>query len=411
MQEVVQRLSEQMVHQGHDVTVVCSQHSGRNFEILNGVKIVSFAISGNIVNGIRGESKAYQAYLLEQNYDVISNFAAQQWASDLMFPLLTKINAVKIFVPTGFSGLHVLGYKDYFENMKNWMKAYDMSIFLSDSYRDIDYARKNGIEKRLIIPNGASYAEFSEQTEIDCRAELGIAKDSFLIIHIGSHTGCKGHREAIEIFNKARLKNVTLLILGDYLSPTSEIVPERAVGLLPKLKNLVKRLLGKPLQNCPWICTVAEELFNNKKHNIRNKKKVLIREMGRRHTVALLKESALFLFPSNIECSPIVLFEAMAAKTAFISSDVGNVKEIVQWTGGGVVAKTVINKFGFSKISIRDVVKKLEMLYHDPGRLLELAESGFESWKKNYTWENISNMYLDVYKSKLQTQRETNDIS
>ena len=69
-------------------------------------------------------------------------------------------------------------------------------------------------------------------------------------------------------------------------------------------------------------------LFKNK--NMR----ILILNIDREETVAFYQTADLFLFPSNIECSPIVLFEAMASKTPFLVTDVGNSKEIISWSEG-----------------------------------------------------------------------------
>ena len=68
--------------------------------------------------------------------------------------------------------------------------------------------------------------------------------------------------------------------------------------------------------------------------------------MDRVLTVNAFKQANLFLFPSLIECSPIVLFEAMASSTPFLVSDVGNSKEIVKWTGGGELLPTTVDRYG-----------------------------------------------------------------
>ena len=54
MQEVVKQLSERMAKNGYDVTVVTRKHEARDFSKKNGVKIIDFNISGNLVNGIIG---------------------------------------------------------------------------------------------------------------------------------------------------------------------------------------------------------------------------------------------------------------------------------------------------------------------------------------------------------------------
>jgi glycogen synthase len=106
MSEVVRRLSEGLVALGHDVTVVTGKNIQRKGKKnINGVKIVEFNVSGKSALIIYGNAKKYQNYLTNSTFDIITNFAGQQWATDLMLPILKNIKAKKVFVPTGFSGL------------------------------------------------------------------------------------------------------------------------------------------------------------------------------------------------------------------------------------------------------------------------------------------------------------------
>src|SRR3989338_1633061 len=215
MQEVVKQISERLVKLGHEVTVATTKLSERKNKIINGVKIEEFDIKGNLVGGFGGEIEKYKEFLINSDFDIVTNFAAQQWASDLAFDILDRVKAKKVFVPTGFSGFYLPEYKDYFKKMKDWMKKYDMNIFLSNDYRDINFARKNKINKIIVIPNGASEEEFLSPETINIRKKLNIPKNHFLILHVGSHTGAKGHREAIEIFEKAKIINTTFLLIGN----------------------------------------------------------------------------------------------------------------------------------------------------------------------------------------------------
>ena len=215
MQEVVKQLSERMAKNGYDVTVVTRKHEARDFSKKNGVKIIDFNISGNLVNGIIGEKDKYENLLLNNDFDVIVFFATQQWATDVALPILDKITAKKVCVPTGYSGLYWPEYKTYFENMKSWIHGFDMNVYLSDNYRDINFAKLCDLKNRILIPNGAAVEEFDVKSTIDVRKELGIPADHFLLLHVGSYTGVKGHNEAMEIFYKSNLKKATFLMIGN----------------------------------------------------------------------------------------------------------------------------------------------------------------------------------------------------
>uniref|UniRef100_A0A832E0V0 Glycosyltransferase family 1 protein n=1 Tax=candidate division WWE3 bacterium TaxID=2053526 RepID=A0A832E0V0_UNCKA len=378
MQEVVKQISERLVKLGHDVTVATTKLPGRKSLNIRGVKIREFAISGNLVRGLSGETDKYQDFLINSEFDVMVNFAAQQWATDLAFEVLDRVKAKKVFVPTGFSGLYLPEYKRYFEKMGDWMKKYDMNVFLSNDYRDINFARKVGVspKKTTIIPNGAGEDEFLSPSGTDIRKKLGIPSNHFLILLVGSHTGVKGHKEAIEIFSRAKIKNAALLIVGNIFGG-----------------------------GCSLSCPRKAFFFNLSPRRwfpAGDGKRLIITELSREETVAAYQSADLFLFPSNIECSPIVLFEAMASRTPFLTADVGNSAEIVEWSGGaGIVLPTDKDAQGFARVRIPGSVEILEEIYHDSVRRQKMAEAGFQAWKKRFTWEKIALEYESLYRNLL----------
>lgn len=368
---MVRQLSERLVTLGHEVTIATRKLPERNFSELNGVKIVEFAIEGNSVYGIKGDATQYEKYLLTSDFDIITNFAAQQWATDLSLPMLSSLRGKKVFVPTGFSSFYHPDFASYFERMKSQMMHYDMNVFLSDNYRDINFARANGITKNIIIPNGAAADEFLTVDSDNIRKQLGISDNTFLILHIGSYTTYKGHIEAVKIYLKSDLKrSSTLVLIGNDNHKFAKYLQTRLNIFRYKLPLLLARLKGKRL---------------------------LIRELDRKSTVALLKSADLFFFPSNIECSPIVLFESMASGTAFLTTDVGNAGEIIQWSGGGALMPTNKNERSLSFADIEASAKVLEDLVADPERLEKLGKSGFEAWSKKFSWEIITKKYEQLY--------------
>lgn len=392
MQEVVKQLSERLVKLGHKVTVATSmlperKHLYKNGTLINGVAVKEFAISGNEVRGFQGNIKEYQDFLIRSKFDIVVNFAAQQWATDLALPVLDQIHTKKIFVPTGFSGLYDKHYKNYFLKMPRWMEKYDMNVFISNNYRDINFAREHGITKTILIPNGAGEDEFTDKSAVHLKKNLNISPRSTLILCIGSHTGAKGHHEAMKIFERAKIENAVLLIIGNVFG-----------------------------RGCYEKCLQTAAGMNEKKSLKTAGKRILIRELSRKETVAAYKESDLFLFPSNIECSPIVLFEAMAAGIPFLTTDVGNAKEIIEWTGGGIVLPTIplravsqlgfkfppfvhkfFNKNGTVTADIKPSAEILEDLVKNEKLKDRLGKNGHKAWQKHFTWEKITEKYEKLY--------------
>lgn len=392
MQEVVTQLSEFMLKNGHDVTIATSYNENRFSKIINGVSIEEFNVSGNFVNGLIGDTQSYQQFLLDSDFDIITFFAAQQWATDIALPILPQLRAKKIFVPTGFSGFYNNLYSQYFENMQNWIKNFDSCVFLSEDYRDINFAKKNKAKQIVVIPNGADKNEFDNNTicKTELFSRLNIPQSSFVILTVGSHTGMKGHHESIEIFKKLKIKNTVLCIVGNH----------QKITLKYYVKTFLKLLLlpfKKFHFDCFFSCRVKTIKFNT----LNRSKKILNLNLNREETVALYLASDLFLFPSNIECSPIVLFECGASKLPFLTSDVGNSKEIISWTNGGQLLKTKIDDQGYSRVDINDACEKIHHLYSKPDERKKLGENGYLQHVSLFNWEVISKKYEQLYLSLL----------
>lgn len=376
MQEVVKQLSERLVSFGHDVTVATSRIPGRVEKVVNGVMVEEFAVNGKLALGMSGEVERYQRFLCESDFDVITNFAAQQWATDAMITMLDSIKGRKVFVPTGFSELSHPRFKDYFAAMGQWMKQYDMNVFLSDNYRDINFARDNGVKRIAVIPNGASEDEFLPEPGVDIRARLGIPHDHALILHIGSHTGKKGHAEAIRIFSAAHIGNATLLIVANDFGG-----------------------------GCGTSCQIRKTIFNAWPQRHADGKRILVTSLSRQDTVAAYREADLFLFPSNIECSPLVLFECMASRTPFLTTDVGNAAEIIDWSGGGHLLPTRKDDKGCSWAKVPESAGLLENMCRDRAARERLAVSGFTAWRDRFTWGKIARDYEALYRDLQQGDR------
>jgi glycosyltransferase involved in cell wall biosynthesis len=370
MQEVVKQLSERLVKLGHEVTVLTRYHKDRVFSELNGVKLKTFNIEGNPTEINSKEAQDYVDFLLNIEGDIVTFFAAQQWATNLALPILNQIKAKKVSVPTGYSGLYWPEFKEYFEKMKTHIHGYDMNVYLSNDYRDINYARENKVDdsKIIIIPNGAAADEFLPETKISIKKELGIPENDFLLLLVGSYTGWKGHREAIEIFLKSKLSNATLLMIGNnYEYFKRQYIKHPSFGL----RVFFNQLFGR--------------------------KRIIFTYLKREQTVAAYKKANMFLFPSNVECSPIVLFECAASKLPFLSTDVGNSAEIASWTKGGEIMPTIKDDKGFSHADINASAKALNELYSNHSKRKTMAEDSFKIWQEKYSWEVIAKDYETMY--------------
>jgi glycosyltransferase involved in cell wall biosynthesis len=367
MPEVVRQLSERMVAKGHSVTVFTSENKERKTESMNGVVVKAFQISGNYVEGIKGNQEEYIETLRLGNYDIVVLFAAQQWATDSIIDKLNEIPGKKVFVPTGFSHFFNSAYQEYYNKMKGWMQSFDANVFLADDYTDVNFAKGNGIIRNYLIPNGAAEEEFEKPDKADIRKKFGINKSDLLVLHVGTYTGVKGHKEALKIFIRSSVKNSVLLLAGNK-------------------NNYLKKAFSSHYSY--WFLNLLAKLKG---------KKIIITELSREETVAAFCQSDLFLFPSNVECSPIVLFEAMAGGIPFLSSEAGNSAEIEKWSGAGWILPCERMENRWVSIRIDESVKLFEKVCADPELMRKKGVAGKAAWKKSFTWSHIADEYIDLY--------------
>jgi len=271
---------------------------------------------------------------------------------------------------TGYSYLYDPGYADYYKQMEVWAKAYDATIYLSKEYRDYVWGEEHGIGRSVIIANGAAEDEFLNPPSLDIRKKLGIRKNAFLILHVGSHTNVKGHREAMGIFKAAELRNAVLLIVGNE----------------PSYGGCIRR------------CLRHKRRYNYNPLRLLDRNKIVVTELSRPETLAAYAAADLFLFPSQIECSPIVIFEAMASKTPFLATKVGNVAELARFGSGELMAGTE-DENCFTHADIEAAAKQLKALALDKAKLIKMAQNGFEAWHSRFTWEEVANQYEQLYES------------
>jgi glycosyltransferase involved in cell wall biosynthesis len=355
-QEVARQISEGLVKRGHQVTVATTKLAERSSIIINGVRIEEFAITGNAVRGCSGEIARYQGFLRAGDFDLMMNYAAQQWSTDLVFPILDELPYRKVLAPCGLSALSEPRYESYFRELPSVLRKYDRLIFHSNSGRDVQFARSHEIDQYSVVPNGASLEEF-ENPDHSFRARYGIPADRTLLLTVGSHTGAKGHGVTIEAFRRAKIGPATLVVIGNTVGWTRCLTQCRIQAKLTEIATF-------------------------------GKKRVLLLDPPRNDVVSAYDSADLFVFGSKIECSPIVLFEAAASHTPFLSSDCGNTAEIAEWTASGKVLQVT---------TAHTMAKAMEELLADKPKLQSMAESGFRAWKTRFTWENIAAQYEQLY--------------
>lgn len=349
-QEVVRQLSERLVRRGHDVTVATSAHPGRGFSELNGVKIRSFDLAGNSVRGVRGDAGAYQDFISGSGFDLIMNYAAQIWTSDLTFPLLESLKSKKVFAPLGYSRLHDRSYGAYFEKLPAILRLYDSLVYTSAHYQDKRFGDEHGVgDRAVVIPNGASKEEF-DAAPLGFRKRYGI-DTKFMILSVSNHYFAKGHFAVLEAFRKSGVRDATLVLLGERPSAHSWFSCYPVCSMAARLGSRIRVLSGVPR---PWV-------------------------------VSAYQEADLFLFGSTIECAPLVMYESFASHTPFVTRPVGNVRDHEPSL--------------YLAERADEMAERIREFAADPSPFQARAREAYRAFAEHFSWEQIAGRYESLYSS------------
>lgn len=375
-----------MVKMGHDVTVAARKMPERKSRVHNGVKIIEFDIKSSSgsgmsnVHGLKGDTKKYQDFLKKGDFDVVMTYAAQQWTTDLMFEVLDEIKAKKVIVPCGYSALGTQEFEEYFDKLPAYLRKFDAAVYMCQDYRDINFAKKHRLKNSHFIPNGADETEFSQplsrERERELKKKYGLR--GLVIMTIANYTGEKGHKELSYVFKRLPIPRTTLVSAG---------------GMTPQ-----------PGPYFGYFIVDADRINTSRK--FLGKRVVLVDGVKRDEVRDLLKMADLFVFFSNIECSPLVLFEAAAAGVPFVASAAGNSAEIAEWTGGGIIAKSHKAPNGRVAVDLNDAITQITKLAYNPIKRKAIGKTAHATWKKDFTWEKLTGNYIKLYESLLKAEHK-----
>jgi len=406
-QEVVRQIAERMAARGHDVTVATSWLAHRTDHFQKNVRIASFEVSGNLVKGIDGDVAAYRNFLKTSDADLIFFYAAQQWTFDAAWEIMDEIEAKMVLVPCGYSGLNLPSFARYFQNIPAILRKMHAVVYHSEAYRDVEFAQKLGLTNSVIIPNGAEIEEFLVEKDSGFRSSLDLSGDDFLLLTVGSLTGLKGHMELLHAFAIAKFEaRRSVLILNGNRPTTSE----RTRSKLRRLIELAKvygirftfRHAAQAFQKkfCwpsdakrsvdQWVARINTGHYG--------KKRVLQVDLPREKLIQAYLQSDLFVFASNIEYSPLVLYEACCAGLPFLSVPVGNSTEIAEWTGGGVICDAPRDSHGYTRVDPAVLAESMENLIGKPEKLEALRRSGKRSSALRFNWTALSVEYETLFR-------------
>ena len=346
---VVRKYAEYLAAYGHESWVITSLwDSGKEYEELNGVKILRLPIYGNDVKGIKGDGEKFIELLKRESFDVVVTYAAQTWHFDILKKIeKSSIGDPRLIgFPCGFSGLlgiRKLFYINYFKKLPKYLENFDMLILHSKNYIDYHFVKSNYSGRILVVSNGVDKDEFLGGKDIKriekILSENRVDLSKKLVLNVGNHMHAKNHKDFIRLAKY--FKQYEFVQIG-----------RDPAGIL----------------NCYKRCKRADKNIENY-HSLQ-----LVRE----DLISLYRICHIFVLTSTTEMFPLVILESMASKTPFIAYNVGNVKDL---------------KGGLTVDTFQELREVLETLLEDDDRLRNLKEEGYLDVLENYGWDKSLYLY------------------
>jgi len=353
-ERVVQQITESMVQdENFSCTVFCQY--GSSPKIFNGVNVVPV---GNL-----SESQ-FVNKIIEENPDHL--FIYSDWF--FMWPAILKnLDKLAMKKSIGLVGMNRMRslipsnkiVADLFIKNHQHFKV----LAHAESYIDFIVCKKLGIPV-TVIHNAINLKEFIK-SDFDFKKHYGINSEKMLLCVSNFFPG-KGQEFLVPIISKLREKNKDFTFV--FISSTLAFEPGN------RLRKTIK-------DSCERMNLPVK----------------FLNDIPRDHVVQSYFACDAFVFPSQQECGPIVVLEAMAAKKPWVSTNVGHIKEL---EGGltvgdlppnGEMLKFKNNEFYSFCLYIQDLLDNKESR-------ISLGNIGRVKIENDYNWEKIKKQYSLFFK-------------
>lgn len=332
----VQVQARLLVDAGHSVEIATgAKFTGSRLDESLGILIHTFNIQGeqSLLHPIRGDVQAYKLFLKSSKFDVLVFNAWQTWSTDIPLAMLDRISGRKFLYSHGISTnllirgdyirsiLRYILWRPYWFKVVKSMKKLDGLLFLSDRgvdsrFDDLTLAQKLQIDT-FIAPNS-----ISEESMSYLQSPTRIFEDRSGFISVGSYTWLKGHDFVLKAYAQSKYKNIIpLTIFGQKFTAYTD-----------------------------YLRALATEL------GINNGMVMFYEDISGIKLLNKYSESSIFICGSHTECQPLVLLDAMATGTPFISRSSG----CIPFMSGGISVGDVHS----AAIAINDLMDNTEMWQH-----------------------------------------------
>lgn len=360
VQVATQNTAEELVRQGHEVTVLISRNNGiQEYDKLNGVQLIYYDLYTQ-KDRIVGNKATYVHYLLElsQRFDVLINVSVHSAMTDAVMPYIHKFKCKTVLY---LHGIYEFGWsaqdkssvsrilskiyyntrrRFFYANMFRYAKNYDLIVHLSENDISLAYMKKHGITQNIVIHNSAERA-FFEPPKKEC--------DGKYFLQVANYAEHKNQEFSLRAFYQANCPDIKMIYIGSQKN--------NYLSFLIQLNESLKKEYGE---------RGVEFLVN----------------VSRQETIEYFKHARAVILSSRVEKFPMVLVEGAACRVPFISTDCGCVRSL---EGGYVV--TNVNEMRIA----------MEKLASDDSERCRLGNIAHQHAIESYSLEqNITKLVLEI---------------
>lgn len=240
----------------------------------------------------------------------------------------------------------------------------------SNNYQDFKICQDWNIPV-VVIPNGVDLREFDNSIENDFKKKFGVKSDN-LFVCVSNFFPGKGQEYVHAILS--------------LLSKKLENSPLKTWEMI-----FISTSLPYP------FCKLLED---KAKKSCKNLPVKFLSDLPRQDTINAFKSATGFVFPSQKEVAPLVVLEAMAARTPWVALPVGNVSSL---EGGFTIpykAKDASGNCLYGPESYEWFAERLYQLVVNPELRVLKGEEGRRAVEEKYNWKTISSQYNQIFSIK-----------